>query len=129
MALSAFDDKAAPPRKTELAKMLGRTGAHWDALRARMGDEFEPLAEDWNFAGQKWGWSLRLKHKKRAIVYLTPCRRFFLAGFALGEKAVKAARESGVPAPMLAAIDAAPGMPRDGASVSRSGTRRTWRAS
>ncbi|MHC4973883.1 MAG: DUF3788 domain-containing protein [Planctomycetota bacterium] len=108
MALSAFDDKVAPPRKAELAKMLGRTSAHWDALRTRMGDEFEPLAEDWNFAGRKWGWSLRLKHKKRAIVYMTPCRRYFLAGFALGEKAVRAARESGVPATMLAAIDEAP---------------------
>ena len=50
----------------------------------------------------------RLKHNKRTIVYMTPCRRFFLAGFALGEKAVKAARESTVPAPILAAIEAAP---------------------
>jgi len=108
MALSAFDDKSAPPRKAALAEMLGRTSTHWNALRSRLGDEFEPLAEEWNFPGQRWGWSLRLKHKKRAIVYMTPCRRFFLAGFALGEKAFKAARESRLPASMLAAIEAAP---------------------
>ncbi|MHC4134833.1 MAG: DUF3788 domain-containing protein [Planctomycetota bacterium] len=108
MALSVFDDKSVPPRKAELAKMLGRTSTHWDALRTRLAGEFEPLSEEWSFGGKKWGWTLRLKHKKRAIVYMTPCRRFFLAGFALGEKAVKAARECAVPAPMLAAIDAAP---------------------
>jgi hypothetical protein len=108
MALSAFDDKSAPPRKAALAAMLGRTATHWNALRTRLGEEFEPLAEEWNFAGKNWGWSLRLKHKKRAIVYMTPCRRFFLAGFALGEKAVGAAREARLPAAMLAAIDEAP---------------------
>jgi hypothetical protein len=108
MALSAFDDKSAPPRKAALAEMLGRTSTHWDALRTRLADEFDPLAEDWNFAGAKWGWSLRLKHKKRGIVYMTPCRRHFLAGFALGEKAVKAVRDLKVPQAMLEAIDAAP---------------------
>ena len=108
MALSAFDDKAAPPRKAALARMLGRTSTHWDALRTRLGGEFDPLTEEWNFAGKKYGWSLRLKHKKRTIVYMIPCRRFFLAGLVLGEKAVKATRDSAVPAPMLAAIEAAP---------------------
>jgi len=108
MALSAFDDKSAPPRKAALAEMLSRTSTHWDALCARLGEEFEPLTGEWSFSGQKWGWSFRLKHKKRTIVYMTPCRRFFLAGFALGEKAVKAARQSAVPTPILAAIEAAP---------------------
>jgi hypothetical protein len=108
MALSAFDDRSAPPRKAALAEMLGRSATHWDALCIRLGDEFEPLTGEWSFSGRKWGWSFRLKHKKRTIVYMTPCRRFFLAGFALGEKAVKAARESAVPAPILAAIEAAP---------------------
>jgi hypothetical protein len=108
MALSAFDDKSAPPKKAALKEMLGRSSTHWDALRTRLGKEFAPLSEEWSFGGKKWGWTLRLKHKKRAIVYMTPCRRHFLAGFALGEKAVRAAKDLEVPAPMLAAIDAAP---------------------
>ncbi|MGB5138934.1 MAG: DUF3788 family protein, partial [Candidatus Zixiibacteriota bacterium] len=46
--------------------------------------------------------------EKRVIVYMTPCNDHFLASFALGEKAVKAAHESGLPAPILEIIDDAP---------------------
>ncbi len=60
---------------------------------------------------RKWGWSLRLKQKKRAIVYLTPCAKYFLAGFALGEKAVQAAQESALPDSVLEVIENAPKYP------------------
>lgn len=52
-------------------------------------------AHDWGFSGKKWGWGLRLKQKKRAVVYLTPTNGHFWAGFALGQKAVDAAFDSG----------------------------------
>ena len=39
------------------------------------------------------------------MLYMTPCPGYFLASFALGEKAVKAARESGLPDSVLAVID------------------------
>jgi hypothetical protein len=42
------------------------------------------------------------------IVYLTPCAGHFLASFALGERAVRAIREAGLPAVMLSLIEAAP---------------------
>ena len=108
MALSAFDDRSAPPRDEELAKVLGRTSGHWDKLRAAIAARYEPLTETWKFAGRQWGWSLQLKQKKRAVLYLTPRKGHFTAGFALGEKAVKAARQSGLPAAVLKIIDSAP---------------------
>lgn len=40
----------------------------------------------------------------RTILYMTPRRRHFLVGFALGEKAVAAARRSDLPASTLALI-------------------------
>jgi hypothetical protein len=39
---------------------------------------------------------------------MTPCRGYFLASFALGEKACRAAHEAGLPSPILAIVDAAP---------------------
>ncbi len=72
-----------------------------------MASEYQPLAEKWNFPGQKWGWSLQLKQKKRTVLYMTPCKGYFLAGFALGEKAVKAAHESGLPESVLNIINGA----------------------
>ncbi len=108
MALSAFDDATHEPSDDDLAAMLGRSHASWAALTEHLESTYTPLTVDWNWAGAKWGWSLRLKRKKRTILYLTPCRRHFLVGFALGEKAVRAAHESDLPPSVLETIDAAP---------------------
>ena len=94
MALSAFDDKAHPPSPAELDAMLGRSAALWRRLVDEVQLAHGPLEELWNFAGPKFGWSLRLKDRKRVVVYVTPERRHFLAGLVLGEKAVAAARTS-----------------------------------
>ena len=51
---------------------------------------------------------LRLKQKKRTVLYMTPCNRHFVVGFALGEKAVKAAHAGPLPSSILAIIDEAP---------------------
>ncbi len=70
--------------------------------------EYPPLAKTWNFAGVKWGWSLRLKQKKRTVLYMTPCSKHFLVGFALGERAVKAAHTVPLADAILVIIDGAP---------------------
>jgi hypothetical protein len=108
MALSAFDDKAHQPAPADLESVLGRSFGHWKQMVAHLEAEYAPLDQTWNFAGAKWGWSLRLKRKKRTILYMTPGRKRFLAGIVLGEKAVRAARARGLPKPVLDAIAEAP---------------------
>ena len=107
MALSAFDDKSKQPRAVDLKKTLGPATAQWDSLIAHIVAQYSPLEETWNFSGANWGWSLRLKQKKRTVLYMTPCNGFFLVGFALGEKAVKAAHDSPLPGSILTVIDEA----------------------
>lgn len=111
MALSAFDDKAAPPTDRTLGRMLGRTHGLWTRLKTDLQAAYGPLDEEWSFAGKNYGWSFSLKQPKRALVYMTPCRGYFLASFALGEKACRAAAEARVPSSILAIIDAAPKYP------------------
>jgi hypothetical protein len=108
MAISAFDDKGTPPGTRALNETLGRTGTLWARLCDDLEGEYGPLLREWNYWGKSHGWSMRLKRKKRAIVYMTPCRSHFLASFALGEKACAAARAAGAPAAVLKLIDAAP---------------------
>jgi len=108
MALSAFDDKSAEPRASDLSSTLGRSGALWQELLAYIETEYAPLDKTWTFAGAKWGWSLRLKQKKRTVLYMTPCSKHFLVGFALGEKAVRAAHAVPLAQSILAIIEAAP---------------------
>ena len=88
--------------------MLGQTAELWNELISGVRSSFDPLDEDWGFSGKKWGWALRLKHGKRAVLYLTPTDGFFYAGFALGQKAVDAAREGGLPLAVLETIDSSP---------------------
>jgi hypothetical protein len=108
MALSAFDDGTRQPTPDELAAVLGTAAAAWATLVRHIGERYPPITELWSFAGAKWGWSLRLKRKDRVILYLTPQAGQFQLGVVLGEKAVAAARASGLPEPVLALIDGAP---------------------
>lgn len=107
VALSAFDDRSQEPLAADLHRVLGRSRAQWDNLVAHIAAEFAPLDATWSFAGAKWGWSLRLKQKKRTVLYMTPCSKHFLVGFALGEKAVKAAHTLPLSDSILATIDEA----------------------
>ena len=108
MALSAFDNKTRPPRADELAAVLGKKYSLWTDLQSRIATRFAPLSVDWGYTSTKSGWGLRLKQAKRTVLYMTPCQGYFLASFALGEKAVKAAHESELPAEILEVIDNAP---------------------
>ena len=105
MALSAFDDKSRPPTDSDLAEVLGGVMELWEKLRKEISLRFDPVVEDWTFSGKKWGWALRLKRKKRAVLYMTPSENIFHVGFALGEKAVVAAHRRGLPKPLLEIID------------------------
>jgi hypothetical protein len=105
MALSAFDDKTQEPQSEALSEVLGSAAGLWKQLISSIGSRFDPLAEDWGFSGKKWGWALRLKHKTRAVLYMTPAEDFFYAGLALGQKAIDAAHETDLPKAVLDIID------------------------
>ncbi len=105
MALSVFDSKALEPTAAAVAEALVGAADLWTDLRAQLASQYDPLAEDWVFSGKNWGWSLRLKHKKRAVLYLTPSTGYFYAGLALGEKAVAAANASDLPQSLLEIIN------------------------
>jgi len=69
--------------------------------------DFAPLTEEWVFSGQKHGWALRLKHKQRAVLYMTPLEKYFRVSLAFGPKAVQMARARKLPAHVLRLIDEA----------------------
>ena len=108
MALSIFDDKNSPPTEDQLKAALGKSYKPWCRLREVIEKQFAPIASEWGFASKSTGWGLRLKAEKLAVLYMTPCKGYFLASFALGEKAVVAAHAAGLPAAILDVIDKAP---------------------
>ena len=108
MALSILDDKSKRPDDEQLKEVLGRTKRLWDELIAHATEEYEPVVQEWNYSGAKYGWSSKLVRKKRTILYLIPCRRYFLCAFVFGGKATEAARQSDLPPDIMKTIDDAP---------------------
>src|ERR1039457_4141318 len=94
-----------PPSAAAIAEALGPAQRFWDDIRRRVARDFAPLTEEWVFSGQKHGWALRLKQKKRAVLYLKPFERCFRVSLALGPKAVAAAHASRLPAAVLRLVD------------------------
>ena len=108
MALSAFDDKRHPPIDADLRSVLGPAYDAWGRLIELVSSRVPPIDEVWGFTSPATGCGLRLRRKDRIVLYMTPGDGRFLVSFALGEKAVAAARAENLPARILAAIDSAP---------------------
>ena len=107
MSPNAFINKSKPPTNAELAAALGPAKKIWDQLIGDLADECGIVDQEWNSYSLKAGWSLRLKHKQRNIVYLSPRQDCFLASFALGDKAMQAARQCKLPPPAIKIINEA----------------------
>ena len=96
MLQNAFAGQAKMPTEKSVASELGESFELWKRLVDDLKREFQ-LTGEWQSSSVKLGWSLRLKLKKRNIVYLGPRTGFFVAAFALGDRAIAAARLSELP--------------------------------
>jgi hypothetical protein len=109
---NAFIGKSQKPSPEDLAAALGPTAALWDKFVDSMATELGVVTQEWKTVNpNKYGWSLRLKNKTRNIAYLSPYRGFFMVGFVLSDRAVKAAGEARLPTTVAKAIAAAPRYP------------------
>jgi hypothetical protein len=111
MEPNAFIGKSKKPTDEELLLALGPSKKLWDQLVSELADELEANTLEWSSYSAKAGWSLRIKHKQRTIVWLAPCSGCFRVAFVLGDKAMKAARQSHLPDQTQKILDEAPHYP------------------
>ena len=111
MSPSAFLDRGSPPSERALEAVLRKGNGLWADLRARLSADFAPLKEKWSYSGKSHGWILQLRHRQKTVLYLVPCPGYFVASFAMAEKAWQAALGSSLPAPVLRIIREAPRYP------------------
>jgi hypothetical protein len=104
---NAFIGKTSLPTTKEIVTALGSTADLWKQLVDWFAEQ-GVAEEEWKSSSPKYGWSLRLKLKKRTIVYLGPCAGSFRVAFVLGDRAVAAARQSGLAKSTLKLLDEAP---------------------
>ena len=96
MEHSIFMDKSVLPEDADLRGALGDTYELWMEIRDRVYEKYPEGIEEWNFPGKKYGWSFRIKDKKRAIIYLLPREGAFMAAFVFGGRALDAILKSDV---------------------------------
>ena len=108
---NAFLGKTDQPTEKEVATALGPATPAWNQLLEWLQDDQHLTEREWNSSSPKYGWALRVKRKKRNIVYLAPGSGCFRVSFVLGDKAVAAARASKLPKSVLKALDEAPKYP------------------
>jgi len=107
MDTSIFSDKAVIPNDEMLAEAIGDLHSTWSEIRDYVFKVYPKALEEWNFPGQKYGWSFRIKDKKRAIIYLLPRDKYFMVAFVFGEKATHLAMQSDISSEIKKTIDSA----------------------
>ena len=105
MEHSIFMDKSQIPTDDDLRGALGDKYELWIAIRDRVFEKYPEGCEEWNFPGKKYGWSFRIKDKKRAIVYLLPREHAFMAAFVFGGRAFDVIKESEVSAQIISDLE------------------------
>lgn len=108
---NAFIGKTVRPSDSDLATALGAAKLLWDRVIAELAADLGVAIQEWRSYSPKMGWALRLKRGKRTIVWLAPHAGSFQVLFILGDRAVSAVRQGGVPARVLQLLDEAPRYP------------------
>lgn len=87
MDKSIFAEKKAIPDETALMSALSSVYPIWNQVKDYTLSLNPGAIEEWKFSGDNYGWSFRIKDKKRVIVYLLPRDGFFKTAFVFGQKA------------------------------------------
>jgi len=87
MDTSIFSDKYIKPDDAALKSALGISYKNWQKIHNYVHLKYAAAIDEWSITGAKYGWSFRIKDKKRIIVYLLPRDKYFKTAFVFGQKA------------------------------------------
>ncbi len=94
--LSIFPDKTIKPTEKVLAQTLASTYDLWVQIHDFVFEKYPNGQAEWNYPGKKYGWSYRIKDKKRAIIYFMPRDQYFKVASVFGQKTTDAVVQSDV---------------------------------
>ena len=103
--ISIFTDKNKLPNDNDLKKSLGETYELWQLIKDYVISKYPKGFDEWSCS--KYGWSLRMKDKKRTIIYLLPRDKFFKVAFVFGQKATDTIMKSQIANSIKTELDSA----------------------
>ncbi len=95
------------PNDNDLIESLGETYPLWDLIREYAHLKYPKAIDEWHYPGEKYGWSFRVKDKKRAILYFLPMEKFFKVALVFGQKATDAILQSSISGDIKKELEAA----------------------
>ena len=107
MDISIFTDKKKIPGSDDLIISLGDTYELWQTIVNYVHLKYPNSLDEWNYSGDKYGWSFRMKDKKRAIIYFLPRDKYFKLAFVFGQKATDLIMQSKIANAIKAELDSA----------------------
>ena len=93
---SIFPDKQYMPDSDQLKIAHGDTFEIWKDIEKFTIEKYPDVKEEWNFGGDKYGSSYRIKDKKRVFVYLLPRDKYFKVAMVFGSKTTDQIMESDI---------------------------------
>lgn len=103
--ISIFRDKKITPSDKDLLEKLGATFDLWKQIQNFVLIKYPKGIPEWNYPGEKYGWSFRIKDKKRAIIYFLPRDKYFKVAFVFGQKATDYVLSSNISADIKIALE------------------------
>lgn len=92
-----FKEKQLQPTDEMLRAVMGEAKILLDEIILFVEKEYGECHTEWKFYGTKIGWSLKVFHKKRNILFVAPETGYFRVAFAFGERACNKIFESDLP--------------------------------
>ena len=97
MDISVFTDKSTEPTNAMLKNEIGdEMYVFWNEIESFTFQVYQKAEPEWKYTGKNFGWSRRIKDKKRVIVYLLPREKYFKTALVYGEKAYQEVMNSPV---------------------------------
>lgn len=87
MSASIYTEKSVEPDDIMLTYDLAETKRYFDKIQEFIESEYGDFAPEWKFYNQKSGWILKMFSKKRNVLFIVPCNKYFRVVFTFGEKA------------------------------------------
>jgi len=87
MSASIYTEKLVEPDDKMLTYDLAETKSYLDKIAGFIENEYGDFKPEWKFYNQKSGWILKMFSKKRNVLFIVPCDKYFRVAFTLGDKA------------------------------------------
>jgi hypothetical protein len=78
------------PSISDVEKLIPLIFPLWKELMDFIVSGYPDVVEEWCHSGKNYGWSFRIRSKKRVVMYFTPLEDSFRVAFTLGQAATDA---------------------------------------